>query len=332
MFSAIFGGLFIGLTYSARLSAEALDSPVETFGALSVSENQIVGSSGDTVSLAGVSFFWSNSKWKAERFFDKEVVRYLDSEWNAGIVRAAMGVEGRGGYLELPAENRERVEVVISAAIDQGLYVIIDWHSHHAEDHISEAVEFFSVMAEKYGDHPNVIYEIYNEPLKNVDWSTVIKPYALEVISAIRAIDPDNLIVVGTPSWSQDVDIAAKDPIEGFDNIAYALHFYAGTHKGKLRKKAQVALKSGIPIFVTEWGSVNADGDGKVDHKSTKQWMRFMEKNGLIHCNWAMNDKLEGASILKPNLDVANVEEWSESDLTESGKLVHGIVKNWGKE
>ncbi|MBQ4796798.1 cellulase family glycosylhydrolase, partial [Pectobacterium versatile] len=108
------------------------------------------------------------------------------------------------------------------------MYVIIDWHSHSAENNRSEAIRFFQDMARKYGNKPNVIYEIYNEPLQ-VSWSNTIKPYAEAVISAIRAIDPDNLIIVGTPSWSQNVDEASRDPING-KNIAYTLHFYAGTH------------------------------------------------------------------------------------------------------
>ena len=37
-------------------------------------------------------------------------------------------------------------------------------------------------MAKKYGKHPNIIYEIYNEPLV-VSWDDVIKPYAENVIA-----------------------------------------------------------------------------------------------------------------------------------------------------
>ena len=145
------------------------------------------------------------------------------------------------------------------------MYVIIDWHSHHAESYRSNAIAFFQDMARTYGTRNHVIYEIYNEPLQ-ISWSGTIKPYAQAVISAIRAIDPDNLIIVGTPSWSQDVDVAAADPIAG-TNIAYTLHFYAGTHGQFLRDKAQTALNRGVALFVTEWGSVNANGDGAVTRR-----------------------------------------------------------------
>ena len=94
------------------------------------------------------------------------------------------------------------------------------------------------------------------------------------MIAAIRAIDPDNLIVVGTPSWSQDVDAAAADPITG-TNIAYALHFYAGTHGQSCADKAQKALDRGAALFVTEWGAVNANGDGAVTFRKRMRGWNF---------------------------------------------------------
>ena len=206
------------------------------------------------------------------------------------------------------------------------MYVIIDWHSHKAEDNEKEAIEFFTKMATKYGKHPNIIYEIYNEPLK-VSWDDVIKPYAEKVIAAIRKIDPNNIIVVGTPKWSQDVDKASENPILGFKNIAYSLHFYAGSHKQWLMNKAQKALDNGIALMVTEWGSVNADGGGKPDTESTKNRMNFMQKNKLIHCYWSINNKEEGTSALKPTANISG--NWSDEDLTESGKLVKKQIINW---
>ena len=197
---------------------------VDLHGLLQVNGNSIVDKNGDAVSFAGNSFFWSNDNWGGERYYKSEVVSWLKEDWNTTIVRAAMGVEDPGGYLDNKAANKNRVKTIVDAAIDEGLYVIIDWHSHHAEDNTNEAVLFFQEMADLYGEHDNVIYEVYNEPL-DISWSNIIKPYAVSVITTIRAIDPDNLIVVGTPEWSQRIDLAAADPIIGFSNIAYTLHF-----------------------------------------------------------------------------------------------------------
>jgi len=306
-------------------------SPVEKNGALSVKGNQIVNSEGNAVSFAGNSFFWSNTGWPGAAFYNKHAVKWLKEDWNATIVRCAMAADPKikGGYLDDPKGNVERVDSVVKAAIDLGLYVIIDWHSHHAEDNEAEAIEFFQKMAKKYGKHPNVIYEIYNEPLK-ISWDTIIKPYSERVIAAIRAIDKDNLIIVGTSKWSQDVDVASKNPITGYENIAYTLHFYAGTHKAGLRKKAEVAMNNGIALMVTEWGTVNANGDGEPDAESVAEWMAFMKKYNLSHCNWAVDDKKEGASIVVPGANPKG--NWKDNELTPSGKLTKGYIVNWDKK
>ena len=303
-------------------------TPVEKNGALSVQGNVIVNKNNEPVSLAGCSFFWSTTGWDGEKYYNKDVVDWLYKDWNASIVRAAMGVETKGGYLSDP-ENKNRVKKVVEAAIDNGMYVIIDWHSHAAEMFRNQAINFFREMAELYGDSDNVIYEIYNEPL-DASWSFSVKPYAEEVIKAIREIDPDNIIVVGTPNWSQDVDSAANNRIRGYKNIAYTLHFYAGSHNEVLLKKAEYAIENGLPLFVTEWGTVNANGDGAVDSVWTMKWMDFLCKHNLSHCNWAITDKKEGASVLKPGASTKG--HWKEKDLTESGKLVRSIVKDWNKK
>ena len=153
---------------------------VDVHGLLQVNGNSIVDKNGDPVSFAGNSFFWSNDNWGGERYYEPEVVSWLKKDWNTTIVRAAMGVEDPGGYLDNKTANKNRVKTIVDAAIDEGLYVIIDWHSHHAEDNTNEAVLFFQEMAELYGEHDNVIYELYNEPL-DISWSNIIKPYAISV-------------------------------------------------------------------------------------------------------------------------------------------------------
>jgi aryl-phospho-beta-D-glucosidase BglC (GH1 family) len=131
---------------------------------------------------------------------------------------------------------------------------------------------------------------------------------------------------VGTPTWSQDVDVASQDPIMG-TNIAYTLHFYAGTHGQSLRDKAMTAMNNGIALMVTEWGAVNADGDGAVAEASSNEWMAFLKQHNLTHLNWAVSDKSEGASIINPGADPNG--NWTASDLTASGSYVKGVISNW---
>ncbi len=319
---SLVSGLFIVLGTALGVLAQ---TPVAKYGALQVKGNQIQDQNGKPVSLAGNSLFWSNNGWGGERYYNANAVGWLKNSWNASIVRAAMGVDEPGGYLENNAREKAKVKTVVDACIAAGLYVIIDWHSHRAEQNQDQAIAFFKEMATTYGSQPNVIYEIYNEPLQ-VSWSGVIKPYAQAVTSAIRSIDPDNLIVVGTPTWSQDVDVAANDPLTGV-NIAYALHFYAATHKAELRAKASTALSKGVALFVTEYGTCDASGGGSVDASSTQDWMTFMKQNNLSHCNWALNDKAETASALVTGTDPSGA--WSDSYLTTSGRLVKGYIQSW---
>merc|ERR1740129_2495470 len=144
--------------------------PVERHGALRVVDNKIVGAHGYPVVLRGMSFFWS--QWMGQYYTEGEV-NWLVDDWNCTLVRAVLGIHENSGYLQSPSIEKAKIELVVNAAIAKGIYVIIDWHDHHAEDHLNEAKGFFDEMASKYGSYPNVLFETYNEPL-DVSWSGVI--------------------------------------------------------------------------------------------------------------------------------------------------------------
>jgi endoglucanase len=151
---------------------------------------------------------------------------------------------------------------------------------------------------------------------ENVDWSRDVKPYHEQVVGAIRAIDPDNLVIVGSPSWSQDVDIAAQDPLE-FDNVGYTLHYYAATHKQALRDKANLALDAGLALMITEFGTVESTGDGPIDRNSSEAWWDWAEENHVSWFNWSITDRDESSAALRPG---TGLSRWEEDDLTQSGK------------
>jgi len=300
---------------------------VSAHGRLRTAGNRIVGEAGKPVSLAGVSFGWS--QWEAARFYNAGTVNWLKQDWHAQIVRAPLGIHAEpGSYLQAPAANLARVTRVIDAAIAADLYVIIDWHDHNAHLHQELAVAFFQDMARRYGKHPHVIYEIFNEP-EQASWARDVKPYAEKVIAAIRAIDPDNLIVAGSPHWAQDVDVAAADPIKDA-NVAYSLHFYAGSHKQGLRAKAVKAMNLGAALFVTEWGTCDASGAGPINEKSVAEWMAFIREHQLSHCTWAVYDKKETAAIVRRS--ASSKGGWKDTDLSPSGKYVRELIRNWSAD
>lgn len=300
-------------------------TPVEIHGQLSVKGNKIVDKNGDPVQLRGMSLFWS--QW-IPKYYNANAVKWLKDDWCINVIRAAMAadVENQGYALNADVAETEKNKViaVVDAAIALGIYVIIDYHSHnaHLTANRNAAKTFFAEISAKYKDVPNVIYEPWNEPIFNTNssaWANIIKPYHIEIIDIIRENDPDNIIVCGTRMWSQKVDEAAYNPIDR-TNIAYTLHYYANTHKQDLRDVALDALDAGVALFVTEYGTCDASGDGGFNAAESKRWWTFLDQNNLSYCNWSVADKVETASVLMPF--ASRNGNWTEDDLTESGKLV----------
>jgi endoglucanase len=294
-------------------------SPVAEHGALSVQGGKVVDAHGRPVTLRGMSLFWS--QWEPE-YYSRETVDWLARDWQVDVVRAAIAAEGNDSARQHFEREFAKASAVIDAAIANGIYVIVDWHAHRP--YPDEAMRFLTAIAAKYGHVPNLIYEPFNEPLRDdVDWSRDVKPYHQRVVGAIRTVDPDNLVVVGSPSWSQDVDIAALDPLEG-DNIAYTLHYYAATHKDALRAKADKALEAGLALMITEFGTVEATGNGPIDRASSEAWWDWAEANGISWLAWSVADKDETSAALRPG---APPSGWREDDLTEGGKLLRARLR-----
>lgn len=294
--------------------------PVKEHGALHVEGIHLKDAQNQTVVLRGMSFGWHNF-WP--RFYNKGAVEWLYKDWNCNIIRAAMGVEPARGYIQQPDWSREKIKAVVDAAIEQGIYVIIDWHSHNINR--SEAKAFFTEMATTYGAYPNVIYEVFNEP-DGESWQEV-KDYATELIATIRAIDPDNIILVGTPHWDQDVHLAADDPIKGYSNIMYTLHFYAATHKQDLRARGDYALQKGLPLFISESAGMEATGNGPMNYDEWDRWIRWAEDNQLSWITWSVSDKDETCSVLQKSAPADG--GWKESDLKESGLKSRALLKKY---
>jgi len=297
---------------------------VDQHGRLRVAGAEIVGEHGNTVQLKGMSFFWSQWEFGA-KYYTEGVVNWLVDDWKCSLVRAVLGIHESGGYLQDPGTEKAKIELVINAGIAKGIYVLVDWHDHHAESHINEAKGFFDEMARKYGDYPNLLWETYNEPL-SVSWSGVIKPYHEQLVGVIRQ-HSQNVIILGTRNWCQYPDEASWDPVSG-SNLAYTVHFYAFSHKGELRDRVVQAKSAGVPVFATEWGTCHANGDGQVDVGSTNEWLGFLAYHGISWANWAISDKSEACSALAQGAPTNG--GWSDGQLTQSGRLVRGELSGGG--
>jgi endoglucanase len=313
--------LALGTASACTAAVPADTTPVACHGALSVKDGRIVGAHGEPVTLRGMSLFWS--QW-APQYYTAETVDWLASDWKVDVVRAAIAAETDDSARQHFDRELNKASTVIDAAVANGLYVVVDWHAHRP--YPEDAERFLTAIARKYGHLPNVIYEPFNEPLRDgVDWSRDVKPYHERVIGAIRAVDPDNLVIAGTPSWSQDVDVAAADPLP-FTNLAYTLHYYAATHGEDLREKGDAAQVAGAALLITEFGTVEATGNGPLDYAESERWWDWAEARGIGWMAWSIGDRDETSAALKPGTAPAG---WTDDDLTESGRLLREKLRSY---
>ncbi len=294
--------------------------PVKQNGQLQVKGTQLVNAKAEPVVLRGMSFGWSCFH---PRFYTKGAVKWLYKDWGCNVVRAAMGIEPNRGYKQDSATNMQLISTVVDAAIEQGIYVIIDWHSHSIN--LPEARAFFKTMAAKYGKYPNVIYELFNEPDYEI-WPEV-KTYSEELIKIIRAVDPDNIILVGSPHWDQYIDLPAADPIKGYANLMYTVHYYAATHKQELRDRTSAAIKSGLPVFISESAGMDASGDKALDDIEWQRWIDWAEANKVSWLTWSVSDKDETCSVL--NKSASSNGKWKQKDLKESGIKARAFYRKY---
>ncbi|KAH7702540.1 beta-1,4-endoglucanase-4 [Aphelenchoides avenae] len=316
---------------------------------------------------------WGTNMYNRERFYNIETVRALRCNWRTNVVRAVLntGTNGThvrdpalppapectveptpcgGGYIwftrqqyRQPDQNVDlRIfERVVKAAIEVGMYVIIDWHNeHYASAYHASARQFFTYVAKKYHVFPHVLYETFNEPISRSGvpftdvWNNEIKPYHEMIIPVIRAYDKKNVLILGTPSYSGYPEVAVSSPVLIDSNIAYTWHFYMAKpgqpFDGTGRQAAvRSVLDANRLVFVTEYGTTDGSGRYNYNPDAMKQWWAFMDEVGLSYTNWAVNDapwngtetkQPTGTSVFTDTTTGAEVA--LDSHLTPSGKLV----------
>ncbi|MDD7219572.1 MAG: glycoside hydrolase family 5 protein [Clostridia bacterium] len=299
-------------------------TPLEKNGRLKVKGANLVNSKGKTVILKGVSTHGIN--WFPQ-YVNKSAFQTLRDQWGVSCIRLAMYTEEYNGYCSGGNQNelKKLINNGVKYATELGMYVIIDWHilsDGNPKKNQKKAISFFKEMAKKYRNHKNVFYEICNEPNGNVSWSE-IRSYALSVIKTIRKYDKNNIILIGTPTWSQDVDVAAQNPIKGYTNLMYTFHFYAATHKDSLRNKLQAAVKKGLPVYVSEFGISECSGNGNIDEKEGNKWISFLKKNKISYTCWSLSNKDESCSLLRSSCK--RTGKFKSSDLSKAGKWYKAI-------
>ncbi len=309
---------------SAGLSAES-GTPAAVHGALSVRGTDLIDQSGNPFQLKGISTH--GLAWFPQ-YVNEDAFRTLRDRWGANAVRLAMYTGEYGGYLT--GGDRSALENLIDqgvqAAEHLGMYVIIDWHilsDGNPNQHTGDAADFFRRMSARYANHPNVLYEICNEPNGGTTWDE-IRQYADQIIPVIRENSPGAVIICGTPTWSQDVDQPAGNPLSNPENVMYALHFYAATHKDGIRDKLIRARAAGTPVIISEFSICDASGNGGIDYESAEAWKRLLNENNISYFSWNLSNKAETSALLVPGCQ--KTADWDDSDLTETGRWVRRLM------
>ena len=306
------------------------DTPYGKHGALHVDGLQVKDKYNQPFTLRGASthgMHWGDG----ETFLNKTAFQNLRDEWGVNMVRLVSYVT-QGGYTQGSKDKLDKhIQKGVSNLTELGMYAIIDWHVHaeNPNDKKSEAIQFFDTYSKKYKDQSNIIYEICNEPT-GTPWNQ-IRPYAVDVVNTIRANDPDAIIVVGTNTWSQDVDEVATNGGKIDDpNVMYTIHFYSGSHGESLREKVRTALKAGTPVFCTEFGVCDASGNGGFNLEEADRWIDFFEENGISYCCWSLSKKNESASMLSPECNKVN--GFTNADLGATGAWLINTYRSRGGE
>lgn len=309
---------------SEALSVDA-STPFGQHGALHVENGKLTDADGNTVQLYGMSTH--GIAWFPQ-YINYDSLRTLRDDWNTNCIRLSMYTEEYGGYCAGGDKEqlKQLVKDGVSYATELGMYVIVDWHilsDCDPNQNKDEAIAFFREMAEVFADNDNVLYEICNEPNGGTSWDS-IKSYAEEVIPVIRAQKPDAVILVGTPTWSQEIDKAAASPLDD-SNVMYTLHFYAGTHKDDLRNRLETCVQNGLPVFVSEFGMCDASGNGANDFVSTTKWLDLLNKYQISFCCWNLANKDESSSVFKASSTA--LSDWTDDDFNESGRWIRDYFR-----
>lgn len=351
---SILNSQFSILVLILALSSSVFAGPVSHFGALKVckidGKGYLCGEKTGTstkIQVKGPSLFWHSSE-EGFAFYNPDIVDWFVDNMQIGVIRAAMGVRylddmkaistttANLGYYDDPVGSKRAVKTIVDAAIANDIYVIVDWHSPDAHNETELAKTFFKEMATEYKDVPNIIWELYNEP--HTPGAGAITTYANAVLNEIRNAGSNNLVLIGSQSWSskpneQSSNWGTSDNAVT-KNVAFTVHFYAaqGGHDAYMGN-ANSAMNSGYAVFASEWGFSAADGGGNLTQGTN--FTTWMDNSFIGNCNWNVSAKNEASSMFSTGTSMSNILAGNAtSRLSTSGNYFYqymtgGSVKKW---
>ena len=301
--------------------------PVDINGQLHVCGVNLCNQFNRPIQLRGMSTH--GLQWFANCYNDASL-NVLANDWRGDFLRISMYVQEMG-YETNPTFFTNEVNRLVEEATERGLYALIDFHILTPGDpmfNLQRARTFFTAVSQRHAAKNNVIYEIANEP-NGVSWAT-IKSYAEQIIPVIRGNDPDAPVIVGTRAWSSlgisegsNANEVVNNPVNA-QNIMYAFHFYAASHRDNYRAEVDRAAAL-IPLFVTEFGTVTFTGGGTFDAASSTAWLDLLDRRRISYANWTYSDADESSAAFRPGSCASG--NFTTAALTESGNFMRNRIR-----
>jgi endoglucanase len=282
--------------------------PLSALERIQVDGNRFVNPAGETVIFQGVSSSDPDKLVKEGHWNDEYFAQI--ALWGANLVRFPIHP---GAWREqTPQKYLELLDQGIVWAKKHDLYVIMDWHSignlqdrlfqnPAYETTLEETTEFWRTIAARYKDEPTVaFYELFNEPtvtgkMQGMTWPQW-KVILTGLITQIREIDPNKVILIAGFNWAYDLMQIREDAFNQ-PNIAYVSHPYPMKRPEPWEEKWEadwgfVADKH--PVILTEIGFCLAGEKGEhVPVISTEAYgtaiTNYCDKKGISWVAWVFD-------------------------------------------
>ena len=153
------------------------------------------------------------------------------------------------------------LRTVVDYCAEKNVYAVIDWHGiANTYDLNDQTCAFWQFMAPRFKDDTHVIYELFCEPINQVgtdaaNWASV-KSDMETWIGIIRASGADNLLLVGTPSYCQEIGPTATNPVSDA-NVVYTTHIYPLHWLSSSNQYYRDNISNAAahhPVILGEWG------------------------------------------------------------------------------
>jgi len=314
---------------------------------LRVSENKILDGAGKVTRLKGVNI--CSMEWLIlGQNMVQSAIEAFDN-WNCNVVRVPLNQDFWFGYGEGQngdyREHRDIFHSVVREAEKRSKYVIADlhwsdrgiWGHKYGQQMMPDnnSIAFWQSVCSIYGNHPNVLFGLYNEP-HDVSWDVwknggeieykagnYYTPGHQKLLQLVRDTGARNICVVGGLEWAYDLkgidrgyaleDRNTSGTMRG-NGIIYDSHVYPF----KVEWKENVeCIKDKYPVLIGECGwfdpkwyrdKIDPNWHAQPHETWCPKLLDWIERNQFNWTAWSFHVKADPNILL--DWDYTPTPEW----------------------